>query len=50
VSYDSGILQLKFDQEIKLKHDNLIKEAQELSNMIFGKLAKEAYENSQQQR
>ena len=42
-----GILQLKADPEVKVKHDNIVKEAQELSNMIYYKLAKEAFDNAQ---
>ncbi len=32
--------------EIKMKHQSIIKDAQELSNIIYNKLAKEAFENS----
>lgn len=37
---------MKVDPEVKMKHDNVVKQAQELSNMIYYKLAKEAYENA----
>jgi len=46
-----GILRLPdVSSDIKMKHQHIIKEAQELSSLIYTKLATEAYENAVKQQ
>lgn len=46
-----GILRLPdVPNDIRFAHQKLIKDAQELSSLIYGKLANEAYENAMKQQ